>query len=146
MLFSPSKEIHWWVLFCFVFWHMEVPRLVVESALQLPSYTTATVTPGPSCLCDLHHSSQQRQILNPLSSGMKPASSQDTMLGSNLLSLNRNSSIFLIQSIYHFQRMLLYINSILPHRYSELIRVKATLYTNVFCTAFRIFITSKFIR
>ena len=46
-------------------WHMEVPRLEVESELQLPVYTTAT--PGLSCLCDLHHSSWPRQIFNPLS-------------------------------------------------------------------------------
>ena len=35
--------------------------------LQLPAYTTATVTPDPSHICDLHHGSQQRWILNPLS-------------------------------------------------------------------------------
>lgn len=46
--------------------HMEVPRLGVESELQLPAYTTATATPDPSCVCDLHHSSRQCQILNPL--------------------------------------------------------------------------------
>ena len=34
-----------------------------------PAYTTATATPDPSCVCNLHHSSQQRQILNPLSEG-----------------------------------------------------------------------------
>ena len=27
----------------------------------------ATATPGPSCMCDLHHSSWQCQIVNPLS-------------------------------------------------------------------------------
>ena len=47
--------------------HMEVPRLVVKSELQLPAYTTATATPDPSRVCDLHHSSQKHQILNPLS-------------------------------------------------------------------------------
>ena len=47
--------------------HMEVPRLGVESELQLPAYTTATTTLDPSHVCDLHHSSWQRQILNPLS-------------------------------------------------------------------------------
>ena len=47
--------------------HMEVPRLGVESELQLPSYTTATATPDRSLVCDLHHSSWQRQILNLLS-------------------------------------------------------------------------------
>ena len=43
----------------------EVPRLGVKSELQLPVYTTAT--PNLSCIRDLHHSSQQCQILNPLS-------------------------------------------------------------------------------
>ena len=47
--------------------HMEVPRLGVESELQLQAYTTATATPDLSCVFDLHHSSQQSQILNPLS-------------------------------------------------------------------------------
>ena len=34
---------------------MEVPRLGVESELQLPAYTTATATLDPSHICDLHH-------------------------------------------------------------------------------------------
>ena len=44
---------------------MEVSRLWVESELQLPA--TATATQDPSCICDLHCSSWQGQILNPLS-------------------------------------------------------------------------------
>ena len=32
----------------------------------MPTYTTATATPDLSCSWDLHHSSRQRQILNPL--------------------------------------------------------------------------------
>ena len=48
-------------------WHMEVPRLGVESELQLPAYATATATPDLILVCDLHDSSQQRQIFNPLS-------------------------------------------------------------------------------
>ena len=47
--------------------HVEVPRLGVESELQLPVYTTATATQDPSRVFDLHHSSRQYQILNPLS-------------------------------------------------------------------------------
>ena len=47
--------------------HMQVPRLGVESKLQLLAYTTVTATWDPSHVCNLHHSSQQRQILNPLS-------------------------------------------------------------------------------
>ena len=36
--------------------HMEVPRLGVALELWLPAYSTATATPDPSCICDLHHS------------------------------------------------------------------------------------------
>ena len=43
----------------------EVPRLGVESELQLPAYTTATATQDPSHVCDLHHSSWQRRIPDP---------------------------------------------------------------------------------
>jgi len=43
--------------------HMEVPRLRVKSELHLLAYTTATATPNLSRVCNLHHSSQQRQIL-----------------------------------------------------------------------------------
>ena len=44
---------------------MEVPRLRVELELHLPAYATAM--PDPSIVWDLCHSSQQHQILNPLS-------------------------------------------------------------------------------
>ena len=46
---------------------MEVPRLGVESELQLPVYTTATATLDLSRIIDLHDSSWQRRILNLLS-------------------------------------------------------------------------------
>ena len=48
-------------------WYMEVPGLRVESELQLPASTTATAMLDPSHVCNLHRSSQQRWILNPLS-------------------------------------------------------------------------------
>ena len=47
--------------------HMEVPRLGVELELQPLACTTATAMQHPSRDCNLHHSSQQHQILNPLS-------------------------------------------------------------------------------
>ena len=47
--------------------HMEVPRLGVELEPQLLAYATGTATQDLSFVCDLHHSSQQCQILNPLS-------------------------------------------------------------------------------
>ena len=43
--------------------HMEVPRLGVESELQLPACDIATATQDPSFVCNLHHSSRQRRIL-----------------------------------------------------------------------------------
>ena len=50
-------------------WYLEVPRLGVELEQQLLAYTTATATQGLSCICiyDLHHSSWQCWIFNPLS-------------------------------------------------------------------------------
>ena len=47
--------------------HMEVPRIGVESELHLLAHTTATAMPDPSHVCNLHHSSWQCWILNPLS-------------------------------------------------------------------------------
>ena len=47
-------------------WHVEVPRLGVESELQLLAYTTPKATPDPSCICGVYHSSGQHQILNLL--------------------------------------------------------------------------------
>ena len=46
---------------------MEVPRPGVESEIQLLAYTTAKETQDLSHVWDLHHSSQQHWILNPLS-------------------------------------------------------------------------------
>ena len=48
-------------------WHMELSRLGDELELQLLAYATATATRDLSRVCDLRHSSQRRQILNPLS-------------------------------------------------------------------------------
>ena len=59
-------------LFCFFFlgphpWHMEVPRLGVEGELQLLVYTTGTAMQEPTHVYNLHKSSWQRRIHNPLS-------------------------------------------------------------------------------
>ena len=60
------------LVFCFFLgchaWHMEIPRLGVESELEPPAYATDTATPELSRICNLQHSSQfqQRWILNPL--------------------------------------------------------------------------------
>ena len=46
---------------------MEIPSLGVQLDLQLLAYFTVTATWDPSHICELHHSSWQCQILNPLS-------------------------------------------------------------------------------
>ena len=46
---------------------MKVPRLGAKLELQLLAYTIATATQDPSHICNLHHSSWQCQIFNPLS-------------------------------------------------------------------------------
>ena len=46
---------------------MEVPRIGVESELQLPAYATAMAMWDPDHICDLHHSSWQHWIPDPLS-------------------------------------------------------------------------------
>ena len=60
-------------------YHMDVPKLGVESELQLLAYATATVMPDPSRICSLHSS----WILNPLSEASDGTHILlDTMLGS----------------------------------------------------------------
>ena len=71
---------------------MEVPRLEVKLELHLLAYTTATAMQDPSCICDLHHSSQQHWILNPLSKARDGTRNlRDTSQIRNLLSHNGNS-------------------------------------------------------
>ena len=70
---NDFNNFYLWIDFCsFVFLgphlqHMEVARLGVKWEIELLAYATATATWDPSQVCDLHHSSQQRQIFNPLS-------------------------------------------------------------------------------
>ena len=71
---------------------MEVPRLGVESELSLPAYARATATRNLGHICDLHYSSQQCQLLNPLSKARDwTYTFMDTSWVYNLLSHNRNS-------------------------------------------------------
>ena len=57
-------------LFCFLGPHpqyTEIPRVGGTSELHLPAYATATATRILSQVWDLHHSSRQRQMPDPLS-------------------------------------------------------------------------------
>ena len=71
---SISQQSFFFLSFFFFFcvlgpylWHLEVPRVGDESELQLLAYARATATQDPGCICELHHSSRQHWILNPLS-------------------------------------------------------------------------------
>ena len=71
--------------------HMEVPRLGVESELQLQTTVTATAMPDSSFICNLHHSSWQCQIFNPLS---RFRDRTWVLMGSLQLSHNGNAQFF----------------------------------------------------
>ena len=92
-------DIHYFSFFFFVFLgphlrHMEVPSLGVETELQLPAYTTAPATPDPGRVCDLHHSSPQRRILNPLGEARdQTCLLMDTSQVLNLLSHNTTGTL-----------------------------------------------------
>ena len=84
-------------------WHIKLPRLEVESELQLLAYTTATAMLDLSHVCNLHHSSRPHQILNPLSEAMDlTISSWDTSWVCYSLSHNGNSRIhsFFLNSVH----------------------------------------------
>ena len=60
MLLKIGITLHFFLSFVFLGLHpqhMEVPRLRVESELQLLAYTMATAIQDPSRVCDLHLSS-----------------------------------------------------------------------------------------
>ena len=72
---------------------MAVPRLGVQSELQLLAYAVAIATLDPSHVCDLHHAhSKGKGILNPLS-GVRDQTCilMDPSCVPFLLSYNRNS-------------------------------------------------------
>ena len=55
------------------------------------AYTTAIATPDLSRVCDLHHSSRQLRILNPLSEAIRTCVLMDTSQTLFPLSHDRNS-------------------------------------------------------
>ena len=70
---------------------MDVPRLGLESELQLPAYTRAATTQDLSHIGDLYHSSQQGQIPYALSEARdQTCILVDTIWVCNPLHYNRN--------------------------------------------------------
>ena len=83
--------------------HKEVPRLGMELELQLQAYATATAiaTWDPSCIGDIHYSSWQHQILNPLIEARDQTYIlMDTSQILNLLSYKRNSEMPLFWQLF----------------------------------------------
>ena len=71
--------------------HKEFSRLGVKSELQLPACATVMALWDPSCLCNLHHSSWQHWIFNPLSKAKnRTCIHKVTSRDFNPLSLNGN--------------------------------------------------------
>ena len=81
MLPNLSLSSHFFLFLQLQLRHMEVPRLGVQSELQLPAYTTATATWDLSHICDLHGSLQQ-----PTEQGQ---GSKPHPLGDNITFLSR---------------------------------------------------------
>ena len=73
-------------------WHMEILRLGVEIALQLPAYTTTRAMWDLSCTCNLHHSLwHTRTLTHWVRPGIKPVSSQIAGRVLNPMSHNGNA-------------------------------------------------------
>ena len=68
---QPKKKVFcFFLFFCFWGphpWHMDIPRLGVNSELQLLTYATTTAMRDLTHICDLFHSSRQCWIPEPLS-------------------------------------------------------------------------------
>ena len=78
----------------------------VESELQLPVYSTATASLDPSHVCDLHHSSWQQWILNPLSKARdQTCNLMDINWTPNQLSHSRNFCFFPLNEPTHLYKL-----------------------------------------
>ena len=75
ILYILFLDLILFLFFCFLgpwLQDMEVPRLGVESELQLPAYTTTTAMPDP--ICNLHHHGNARSLTHWAGPGIKPIS------------------------------------------------------------------------
>ena len=97
---------------------MEFPMLEVKLEPWLPAYATATTTSDLNHVCDLHHSSWQHQILNPLSEARDQTpilmdtshvhhhwAMKDTLYAQFLDSFIRNGAEFCQKLILHLLRL-----------------------------------------
>ena len=89
---------------------MKVPRLGVESELQLPACATAMATPDLRYIWDFCHSLQPLQILNPLNAARDQTHIlMDTSQILNPLSHSRNSVFFFLNNVLEWIKTMWYI-------------------------------------
>ena len=78
----PQQELLNFFFFCFLLRAVPVAYETSQAReLQLPAYSTATATPDQSLICDLHCSSRQHLILNPLKEVRDRTSSSWILVG-----------------------------------------------------------------
>ena len=104
---------------------MEVPRLGDKLHLQMLAYTTATAMWDLKHICNLHHSSWEHQILNPLSEARSQTHAyilMETSLVHNSLRHSGNSyidfevGILLFILVIHHQNSFLYLGDFILWR------------------------------
>ena len=106
--------------------HMEIPRLVVESELQLQAYATAEM-PGLSCICDLHQSTWQQQSLNPLSEA-RDWTGNLMVPGSICFCCTTTGNLTLLTCKYHCLRYIFFLSS---HMINKTHEDKDSLFTHI---------------
>ena len=99
-------SFQWFFVCLFVFyclgpplWHMEVPMLGVKLELKLLAYATHAAMWDPNHVWDLHHSSWQCQILNPLSEARDRT---HILVGSSWVRYPRQELLFPVLSFERF--------------------------------------------
>ena len=98
---------------------MEVPRLWLESELQLAANTTATAISNQSHICDLRHILWHRQMFNSLSEAKDWTHIfMDASEILNLLSHNGNSNFVYVLKIEPMEEFLLWLSRNELGRYS----------------------------
>ena len=83
----------------------------VKWELKLLAYTTATAMPSLSCVCDIHHRSQQFWILNPLREARDQTHQSPMKYHFHKIKLKLDLFLQSCQQYYHLSEVKQYLNS-----------------------------------